>query len=202
MTREFYINDRGNQMDLFGASIEARAFGEPVPEDGYQGEYVVELARRVLADAAPSCATCRPAPERTVAFREAGYALQLREQQESLARFHTDFDVWFSERSLHDSDDVAAGLEKLRAQGHLYDADGALWMRTTDFGDDRDRVLIRTNGELDLLRQRHRLLRQQARARLRPLPLPARRRPPRLRRSAQGDGGLRRRRPRPQPSRS
>jgi arginyl-tRNA synthetase len=147
VTREFYINDRGNQMDLFGASVEARAFGEPVPEDGYQGAYVADLVEAVLAEQ-PELAEMPPGEERTAAFREAAYAVQLRQQQESLARFHTVFDVWFSERSLHDSDDVAAGLEKLRSQGHLYDADGALWMRTTDFGDDRDRVLIRTNGEL------------------------------------------------------
>jgi arginyl-tRNA synthetase len=147
VTREFYINDRGNQMDLFGASVEARAFGEPVPEDGYQGAYVADVAEAVLAEQ-PELAEMPPGEERTAAFREAAYAVQLRQQQESLARFHTVFDVWFSERSLHDSDDVAAGLEKLRSQGHLYDADGALWMRTTDFGDDRDRVLIRTNGEL------------------------------------------------------
>jgi arginyl-tRNA synthetase len=147
VTREFYINDRGNQMDLFGASVEARAFGEPVPEDGYQGAYVADVAEAVLAEQ-PELAEMAPGEERTAAFREAAYAVQLRQQQESLARFHTVFDVWFSERSLHDSDDVAAGLEKLRSQGHLYDADGALWMRTTDFGDDRDRVLIRTNGEL------------------------------------------------------
>jgi arginyl-tRNA synthetase len=151
VAREFYINDRGNQMDLFGASIEARALGEPVAEDGYQGEYVAELAAAVLAEH-PELADLPPGEERTVAFREAGYAAQLRQQQESLARFHTVFDVWFSERTLHDSagdsDGVAESLEKLRSQGHLYDADGALWMRTTDFGDDRDRVLIRTNGEL------------------------------------------------------
>ena len=146
VTREFYINDRGNQMDLFGASIEARALGEPVPDDGYQGAYITELAAAVVA-AHPELVDLPPGPERTVAFREAGYAMQLHEQQESLARFHTVFDVWFSERSLHDGD-VVAGLEKLRGQGHLYDADGALWMRTTDFGDDRDRVLIRTNGTL------------------------------------------------------
>ena len=147
VTREFYINDRGNQMDLFGASIEARAFGEEVPEDGYRGAYVTDLAEAVLAEH-PELREMPPGEERTVAFREAGYVLQLRDQQQALARFHTVFDVWFSERSLHEGDDVVAGLEKLRAQGHLYDADGALWMRTTDFGDDRDRVLIRTNGEL------------------------------------------------------
>ncbi len=147
VTREFYINDRGNQMNLFGASVEARAFGEAPPEDGYQGAYVTDLAEAVVA-AEPGLREMPPGEERTVAFREAAYAVQLRDQQAALARFHTVFDVWFSERSLHDSDDVAAGLEKLRSQGHLYDADGALWMRTTDFGDDRDRVLIRTNGEL------------------------------------------------------
>ena len=147
VSREFYINDRGNQMDLFGASVEASAFGEPVPDDGYQGAYVTDLADAVLAEH-PELRDLPPGAERTVAFREAAYALQLREQQEVLARFHTVFDVWFSERSLHDGDHVTAALEKLRSQGHLFDADGALWMRTTDFGDDRDRVLIRTNGEL------------------------------------------------------
>ncbi len=146
VTREFYINDRGRQMDLFGASIEARAVGQAVPEDGYQGAYVQDLADTIVADDPGILALEGDA--RTVAFREAGYALQLREQQDQLDGFQTHFDVWMSERSLHDSDDVAAGLEKLRDLGHLYDADGALWMRTTDFGDDKDRVLIRSNGEL------------------------------------------------------
>ncbi len=151
VTREFYINDRGNQMDLFGASIEAAALGRPIPENGYHGAYIADLARQIVA-ANPGILEL-PDDERLVAFREAGYELQLQEQQEQLERFQTHFDVWFSERSLHGSDDdtdssVAAGLQKLRDQGHLYDADGALWMRTTDFGDDRDRVLIRTNGEL------------------------------------------------------
>jgi arginyl-tRNA synthetase len=146
VTREFYINDRGRQMDLFGASIEARALGEPVPEEGYQGGYVQDLADAIVG-ADPGILDLE-GEQRTVAFREAGYALQLKEQQEQLDDFQTHFDVWFSERSLHESDDVAAGLEKLRNQGHLFDADGALWMRTTDFGDDKDRVLIRSNGEL------------------------------------------------------
>jgi arginyl-tRNA synthetase len=146
VTREFYINDRGNQMDLFGASIEAVALGRPVPRDGYQGAYIHDLATRVVEEN-PGIVDL-PEGERLVAFREAGYALQLQEQKDQLEVLNTHFDVWFSERSLHESDDVAAGLEKLRAQGHLFEADGALWMRTTDFGDDRDRVLIRTNGEL------------------------------------------------------
>ncbi|WP_395692579.1 arginine--tRNA ligase [Nocardioides sp.] len=146
VTREFYINDRGNQMDLFGASIEAAALGLPTPEDGYHGDYIGDLAEQIVA--ADPAILDLPEPERRVAFREKGYELQLADQREQLARFNTVFDVWFSERTLHDSDDVATGLEKLRAQGHLFDADGALWMRTTDFGDDKDRVLIRSNGEL------------------------------------------------------
>ena len=146
VTREFYINDRGNQMNLFGASIQAAALGEETPENGYHGGYITELAEQILAEQ-PEIVDL-PTDERVIAFREAGYALQLAEQQAALARIQTRFDVWFSERSLHESEDVASGLEKLREQGHLFDADGALWMRTTDFGDDKDRVLIRTNGEL------------------------------------------------------
>ncbi len=144
--REFYINDRGSQMDKFGASIEARSKGEPVPEDGYQGAYVDDVAKLVLAEE-PGILDL-PDDERAVAFREAGYRIQLAEQQASLTTFRTVFDVWFSERSLHADSSVADGLEKLRGQGHLFDDDGAVWMRTTDFGDDKDRVLIRSNGEL------------------------------------------------------
>ena len=151
VAREFYINDRGTQMDLFGASIEATALGQPVPEDGYHGGYIADLAARVVAEN-PGILELT-GDERTTAFREAGYAVQLKEQQDQLDAFNTHFDVWFSERSLHDSDNsktdsVAAQLEKLRAQGHLFDADGALWMRTSDFDDDKDRVLIRSNGQL------------------------------------------------------
>jgi len=146
VTREFYVNDRGNQMNLFGASIRAAALGEPTPEDGYHGEYIADLARQIVA-ADPSILDLA-ADEQLIAFREAGYALQLKEQQDQLDAFNTHFDVWFSERQLHDSGAVEHALEVLEKQGHLYEADGALWMRTTDFGDDRDRVLRRGNGEL------------------------------------------------------
>jgi arginyl-tRNA synthetase len=145
VTREFYINDRGAQMDKFGASLEASASGRPVPDDGYHGEYVHELARAILADN-PDYADL-PADERVTAFREEGYRRQLAEQREQLERFRTHFDVWSSERALHDGDRVKHGIERLREAGHVFEADGALWMRTTDFGDDRDRVLVRTNGE-------------------------------------------------------
>jgi arginyl-tRNA synthetase len=150
VTREFYINDRGNQMDKFGASIEAAALGKPIPEDGYHGAYIAEIAQQIVSEN-PHIVEL-PEAERVAAFREAGYKLQLAEQQEQLSGFQTHFDVWYSERSLHDKaagvDKVAHGLDRLREQGHLFEADGALWMRTTDFGDDKDRVLVRSNGEL------------------------------------------------------
>ncbi len=146
VTREFYINDRGTQMDKFGASIEAHALGLPVPEDGYHGDYVADLAKAVV-EADPDILGL-PEGERMEAFREAGYRIQLAEQREQLEAFRTVFDVWYSERSLHEQGDkVMHGIEKLRGQGHLYEEDGALWMRTTDFGDDKDRVLVRSNGE-------------------------------------------------------
>ena len=145
VTREFYINDRGNQMDKFGASLQAAAHGEPIPEDGYHGEYILDLAKQIVAEV-PGI-TELPADEQLIAFREAGYERQLKEQQSQLEHFRTKFDVWFSERSLHEQDGVPHAIQKLRDQGHLYEADDALWMRTTDFTDDKDRVLIRSNGE-------------------------------------------------------
>jgi arginyl-tRNA synthetase len=146
VTREFYINDRGNQMDLFGQSVQAAALGEPIPEDGYQGEYIADLAKEVVAE--NSAITSLPAAERLVAFREAAYQLQLKDQQRVLDTFNTHFDVWFSERSLHDGGSVEHGLDKLRSQGHVFEIDGATWLRTTDFGDDKDRVLVKANGDL------------------------------------------------------
>ena len=144
--REFYINDRGNQMDLFGASVEAAALGNPIPDDGYQGAYIAQLAKEVVASN-PSI-TSLPEGQRHPAFREAAYALQLKNQQRVLDTFGTHFDVWFSERSLHDQGAVEHGLEKLRKQGHVFEEEGAIWLRTTDFGDDKDRVLTKSDGSL------------------------------------------------------
>ncbi len=146
VSREFYVNDRGSQMDKFGASLEAAAQGLPVPDDGYHGDYVVDLARAIVGQE-PGILDLPPG-ERLVAFREAGYRLQLQEQKDQLEAFHTVFDVWFSERRLHEDGKVEHSLEVLDKQGHLYEADGALWMRTTDHGDDKDRVLRRGNGDL------------------------------------------------------
>ena len=144
--REFYINDRGNQMDLFGASVEAAALGNPIPEDGYQGAYIADLAKDVVASNASI--TSLPEGKRHAAFREAAYALQLKDQQRVLETFGTHFDVWFSERSLHDQGAVEHGIEKLRKQGHVFEEEGAIWLRTTDFGDDKDRVLTKSDGSL------------------------------------------------------
>lgn len=140
VTREFYINDRGRQMELFGQSVMAAALGKSVPEDGYQGDYINDLARDVLA-ANPQIATAED-------FREAAYQIQLAQQQRVLQNFNTNFDVWFSERSLHESGAVEHGVDKLRAQGHIFEEAGAIWLRTTDFGDDKDRVIVKEDGDL------------------------------------------------------
>ena len=140
VTREFYINDRGRQMDLFGQSVQAAATGQPIPEDGYQGDYIADLAREVLAT--------NPTISTTEEFREAAYKVQLAQQQRVLETFHTTFDVWFSERSLHESGAVEHGLEKLRSQGHVFEEAGAVWLRTSDFGDDKDRVIVKEDGAL------------------------------------------------------
>jgi len=144
VTREFYINDRGNQMELFGASVEAAALGKPIPEDGYKGEYIGDLAKEIIAEN-PELVSL-PEGERQSAFREAAYQLQLKDQQRVLEVLGTHFDVWFSERSLHAQGAVEHGIEKLRAQGHVFDQEGAIWLRTTDFGDDKDRVLTKSDG--------------------------------------------------------
>ncbi len=143
--KEFYINDRGVQMDKFGASVMAAAHGRPIPEDGYHGGYIRDLAAEITA-AEPAIMEL-PEEDQMVAFREAAYGLQLRQQQSVLRLFHTEFDVWYSERSLHDSGAVVKGLDKLRGQGHVFELDGATWLRTTDYGDDKDRVLIKADGE-------------------------------------------------------
>lgn len=145
IVKEFYINDRGIQMDKFGESIQAAALKQEVPEGGYHGLYITDLAKQIV-EVNPEILNLTPA-ERFIAFREAGYKLQLAQQQKVLKVFRTIFDVWYSERTLHDSGAVEKGLEVLRAHGHVYEQDGAIWLRTTDFNDDKDRVLIKADGE-------------------------------------------------------
>ena len=144
VAREFYINDRGNQMDLFGASIRAVAMGQARPEDGYHGEYIVDLAKEVTAKN-PELIKL-PESESIAGFRDAGYKVQLAQQQQVLDNFGTHFDIWFSEKSLYENDFFHHSLEKLKSQGHVFEAESATWLRTTDFGDDKDRVIIKSDG--------------------------------------------------------
>jgi len=142
--REFYINDRGVQMDKFGASIRAAALGEPTPEDGYHGEYIKDLAATIVAT--HPTLTSLPADESIAAFRDLGYALQLKQQQDVLDAFGTHFDIWFSEKSLYENDFFKHTQEKLVENGHVFTHEGATWLRTTDFGDDKDRVMLKSDG--------------------------------------------------------
>ena len=144
VVREFYINDRGNQMDLFGESLRAAALGLPRPENGYHGEYIVDLAKQITSKN-PDFISMEESKS-IIAFREAGYKLQLELQKNVLDSFGTHFDVWFSERSLYENNFFDHTLDKLKSNGHVYEQEGAVWLRTTDFGDDKDRVMIKSDG--------------------------------------------------------
>jgi arginyl-tRNA synthetase len=137
--REYYFNDAGTQIDKLGASILARARGEEVPEGGYEGDYV-----RELADALPDAAETSSAQ-----LAKVGVEIMFERIRAVLASYRVEFDVFFSEAGLHDGDPsaIATALARLDADGRLYRADGALWLRTTEFGDDKDRVLVRSSGE-------------------------------------------------------
>ena len=145
VTTEFYINDRGVQMDKFGISVMAAASGEAVPEDGYHGGYILDLAAQINREH-PELRQL-PVEEQMIAFREEAYALQWQQQKDVLELFRTHFDVWYSERKLYDSGAVERAQARLETQGHVFESGGALWLRTTTFGDDKDRVLIKENGE-------------------------------------------------------
>jgi arginyl-tRNA synthetase len=136
VSREYYFNDAGGQLIRLGASIQARARGEAVPEDGYQGEYVADLAAQI-PDASE-----REAED--LAF--AGGQLMIERIKETLERFGVVYDTWFSERSLHDGGAIERAIERVEKAGHAYRSEGALWLRTTDFGDDQDRVIVRSGG--------------------------------------------------------
>ncbi len=137
--REFYVNDAGGQVGRFAASIRARMRDEPLPEDGYEGEYVRELGERIAAEGIDSADDA--------ALGERGVELILEEVRATLDRFGVRFDNWFSERDLYSRGEVEAALGQLERVGHTYRSEEALWLRTTTFGDDKDRVLIRANGE-------------------------------------------------------
>ncbi len=145
VTREFYVNDAGAQMDRFGASVLARLRGTDMPEGGYPGEYIAELAVAVR-EQRPDVDQL-PDDEALVVARDLAYAIQSGENRQTLAGIGVSFDVWFSEKSLHTSGAVEQAVARLREQGHVYDEGGAVWLRTTDFGDDKDRVMIKADGE-------------------------------------------------------
>ena len=147
---EFYINDAGNQMDLFGQSVLAKALGQEPPEGAYPGQYIDDLAKELLA-AHPELPDLSES-EALVIAREFAYDRQLDAIQASLQSFRVHFDVWFSERQLHRISTpeglslIDQSVDRLRAQGHVFDEDGAVWVKTSDFGDDKDRVIKRANG--------------------------------------------------------
>jgi len=141
--REYYVNDAGSQIARFADSIAARMQGTEPPEDGYAGEYVSEVAERLAAEGVG------PGDRETLEVR--GIALMLEEVSRTLERFGVHFDNWFSERSVYARGEVDAVLAELDRRGHTYRSEDALWLRTTDFGDDKDRVLIRSNGEATYL---------------------------------------------------
>ena len=144
VTREFYINDRGNQMELFGASLRAAALGVPVPENGYHGQYINEIASEIKSENPEFLEL--PEAVSLSAFRDSGYSLQIADQQRVLENFRTHFDIWFSEKSLYENDFFLHCLARLKEQGHVFEDGGATWLRTTDFGDDKDRVMIKSDG--------------------------------------------------------
>ncbi|MEX5631379.1 arginine--tRNA ligase [Parafrankia sp. FMc2] len=150
---EYYVNDAGVQVERFGASILAALRGEPAPAEGYHGAYVAEIATRVQA--------ANPALEQLVGAgsdgagaddkalavcARDGVEIMLAEIRSTLSGFGVEFDLWKSERSLHDAGELTAAVAELRAKGHVFEADGAVWLRTTDFGDDKDRALVKSDG--------------------------------------------------------
>nr|WP_280796200.1 arginine--tRNA ligase [Aurantimicrobium minutum] len=146
VSREYYFNDHGAQIDRFSRSLIAAHLGEPAPEDGYGGAYIHDIAARVAAAYANDL-TVLPRDEMQEVFRSIGVELMFGEIKASLHEFGVDFDVYFHEDSLHESRAVERAVERLRQQGHIFEQDGATWLRTTDLGDDKDRVIIKSDGQ-------------------------------------------------------
>ena len=144
VVREYYFNDHGGQIDRFARSLVAAAKGEPAPEDGYGGDYIKDIAADVVAKRPDALSL--PADECQEVFRELGVDLMFGQIKQSLHDFGTDFDVYTHEDSMHTSGRVQEAIDKLRDNGSIYEQDGAIWLRTTDFGDDKDRVVIKSDG--------------------------------------------------------
>jgi arginyl-tRNA synthetase len=145
VTKEYYFNDAGVQIDRYAQSLFAAAKGEPAPEGGYGGEYIGEIAKQVVARH-PDVLSFEDDAALAI-FRSDGLELMFQEIRQSLSDFGVTFDVYFNEKELHDKGELDAALQRLTAGGHIFEEDGATWLRTTAFGDDRDRVVVRSNGE-------------------------------------------------------
>ena len=145
VTREYYFNDHGAQIDRFARSLVAAAKGEPTPEDGYAGEYIQEIASQILA-ANPGALTL-PAEQAQEVFRAGGVDLMFEHIKKTLEAFGVHFDVFFHENSLYETGAVEKAINKLRDLGHIFESEGAIWLRSSSFGDDRDRVVIKSDGE-------------------------------------------------------
>ncbi|MEP6760201.1 MAG: arginine--tRNA ligase [Sporichthyaceae bacterium] len=145
VVREYYFNDAGVQIDRFAASLLAAAKGEPTPENGYGGDYIGEIAAAVVA--ADPTALDDDQELALATFRREGMALMFREIRQSLADFGVRFDVYFNEKDLHDKGELTAALSRLSEKGHVFEKDGATWLRTSTFGDDKDRVMVKADGE-------------------------------------------------------
>jgi len=145
ITREYYFNDAGAQIDRFVRSMIAAAKGEPAPEDGYAGAYINDIAADVLKQAPDALSL--PEAERAETFREIGVGLMFAQIKQSLHEFGVDFDVYFHEDSLHKSGAVEQAVAALKTSGGLYLKDGAWWLRSTEYGDDKDRVVIKSDGQ-------------------------------------------------------
>ncbi|MDQ0825212.1 arginyl-tRNA synthetase [Arthrobacter sp. B2I5] len=145
VTAEYYINDAGSQMNTFAHSVYNRLHGLPVPDGGYPGQYIADLGHEVLT-AHPDIRELTEVAALPV-IRAAAYEAQMKDIKATLADFGVEFDVFFSEQELHDAGAIESAVARLREQGHVFDDGGAVWLRTTDFGDDKDRVMIRANGE-------------------------------------------------------
>jgi arginyl-tRNA synthetase len=145
VTREYYFNDHGAQIDRFARSLLAAAKGEPAPEDGYAGQYIVDIAKEVTA-LHPEILKLSDSEAQEL-FRATGVDLMFQQIRASLHDFGVDFDVYFHENSLYESGEVERSVQLLREKGHIFEEDGAIWLRSTTFGDDRDRVVIKSDGE-------------------------------------------------------
>jgi arginyl-tRNA synthetase len=145
VTAEYYINDAGTQMNVFAHSVYNRLHGLPVPDGGYPGQYIADLGHEVLTEH-PDIRELTEVAALPV-IRAAAYKAQMKDIKATLADFGVEFDVFFSEQELHDAGAIESAVARLREQGHVFDDGGAVWLRTTDFGDDKDRVMIRANGE-------------------------------------------------------